>query len=55
MVKCNKHEIMVSKHAFCLQCLSRNMSIGYNCNFTRRDLLSASLKDVANPLSDHTI
>ena len=24
---------MVSKHAFCLQCLSRNMSIGYNCNF----------------------
>ena len=41
MVNCNKHEIMVFKHAFSLQCCNRN--------FTSRDLLSASMKDAENP------
>ena len=49
MVNCNKHEIMVFKHAFSLQCLFRNISIGCNRNFTSRDLLSASMKDAENP------
>ena len=49
MVNCNKHEITVFKHAFSLQCLFRNISIGCNRNFTSRDLLSASMKDAKNP------
>ena len=36
---------MLFKHAFSLQCLFRNISIGCNRNFTSRDLLRASMKD----------